>query len=318
MGAPGALIPSEVPSSFLLNTAVEARGLSDSTAAVNNLNLVFDKVVGLDDNIRSIVEVSGAFDSNLKEAKSLRQQVKQANEIAVRSDLSEKSDYTFEKPFKSEYSLHDCSPSSAEEASLAQEKKVKDVSKYVISAAKDPEFAQKLHAVLLESGASPPADLFVNMSPSILRGKTLLELVQPVRREFFCLGDFYNPESHRPSNEKPILCQSGVQSLNDCEKREHDVDNVTRQRIVDANVPFSSQPNAENIFLAVNESNKVTTSGATGVALFSIFFLQWTKELRVRVLLKVVVLLQVIKLDQVMNPVLNWKLPRDYVVLVIA
>lgn len=38
--------------------------------------------------------------------------------------------------------------------------RVKNVSKYVLSAAKDPEFAQKLHNVLVESGALPPPDLF--------------------------------------------------------------------------------------------------------------------------------------------------------------
>ncbi|XP_021739006.1 probable serine/threonine-protein kinase SIS8 [Chenopodium quinoa] len=261
MGAPGALIPSEVPSSLLLDTTLEARGLSDSTAAVNNLSLVLDKVVRLDGDLRNIVEVPEVFGSNLKEAASLSPQAKQVNEIAVRSDLSEKSDYTFEQSFRPEYNFYDCSPSSVEEASLAQEKKVKDVSKYVISAAKDPEFAQKLHAVLLESGASPPADLFMDMSPSILRDKRLLELIQPVRRELLC----YNPEGHRPSYEMPIVCNSGVQTFNHCEKREQNVDNATQQHSQqDANAPFSPKPNAENTVLAATESNKMTTSGATG------------------------------------------------------
>lgn len=42
--------------------------------------------------------------------------------------------------------------------------KVNDVSKYVVTAAKNPEFARKLHAVLTESGASPPLDLFSNLN----------------------------------------------------------------------------------------------------------------------------------------------------------
>lgn len=261
MGAPGALIPSEVPSSLLLDTALEARGLSDSTAAVNNLSLVFDKVVALDGNIGNIIEVPEVFGSNLKQAASLSRQAKQANQIAVRSDLSERSDYAFEKPLRSEYSLYDCSPSSVKEASLAQEKKVKDVSKYVISAAKDPEFAQKLHAVLLESGASPPADLFVDMSPTILREKSLLELVQPARSEIFCPGEFCNSEGRRPSYGMPILGHSGMQSLNGCEKCEQNSDNATQQQLLlDAKVPFSPESNA----VLVAESNKMTTSGAIG------------------------------------------------------
>ncbi|KAK9148980.1 hypothetical protein Scep_007737 [Stephania cephalantha] len=41
----------------------------------------------------------------------------------------------------------------------------KDVSKYVINAAQNPEFAQKLcMLVLLQSGASPPPDLFSDLA----------------------------------------------------------------------------------------------------------------------------------------------------------
>ncbi|KAG9154067.1 hypothetical protein Leryth_000570 [Lithospermum erythrorhizon] len=47
----------------------------------------------------------------------------------------------------------------ANKASTAERKQVNDISEYVISASKDPEFAKKLHDVLLESGAAPPRDL---------------------------------------------------------------------------------------------------------------------------------------------------------------
>jgi hypothetical protein len=44
-------------------------------------------------------------------------------------------------------------------------KKVKDVSEYMISAAKEnPQLAEKIHAVLLESGVVPPPDLFSEAS----------------------------------------------------------------------------------------------------------------------------------------------------------
>ncbi|XP_057523598.1 serine/threonine-protein kinase EDR1 [Amaranthus tricolor] len=239
MGAPGTLIPSEVPSSLLLDTALEARGLSNCTA-VNNLSLAFDNVIGFDGNIRDIVVVPEAFGSNL-EGSALDAEAKQVNEINVKSDLCDISDYAFVKPVRSEYSLSEFSSSSVEEASLAQEKKVQDVSKYVISAAKDPEFAQKLHAVLLESGASPPADLFVDMSPSILREKRLIEVVQPTRQETLCYGDSYN-----------------------CDMPDHSADYVTRQCLqLGPNLPCFPRPNAESV-LAVTESDKMTTNGGAG------------------------------------------------------
>ncbi|GMH16681.1 hypothetical protein Nepgr_018522 [Nepenthes gracilis] len=57
--------------------------------------------------------------------------------------------------------------------------KVKSVSKYVISAVKNLEFAPKLHAVLLESGASPPPDLFLDIASDIGSKQKLLEQAQP-------------------------------------------------------------------------------------------------------------------------------------------
>ena len=55
------------------------------------------------------------------------------------------------------------SPPSSEMGSTpaVRRKKVKDVSEYMISAAKEnPQLAEKIHAVLLESGVVPPPDLF--------------------------------------------------------------------------------------------------------------------------------------------------------------
>jgi hypothetical protein len=55
------------------------------------------------------------------------------------------------------------SPPSSEMGSTpaVRRKKVKDISEYMISAAKEnPQLAEKIHAVLLESGVVPPPDLF--------------------------------------------------------------------------------------------------------------------------------------------------------------
>nr|CAB3467591.1 unnamed protein product [Digitaria exilis] len=55
------------------------------------------------------------------------------------------------------------SPPSSETSNTpaVRRKKVKDVSEYMISAAKEnPQIAEKIHAVLLESGVVPPPDLF--------------------------------------------------------------------------------------------------------------------------------------------------------------
>ncbi|KAI4377536.1 hypothetical protein MLD38_015142 [Melastoma candidum] len=50
--------------------------------------------------------------------------------------------------------------STRADANVSRATKVENISEYVVSASKDPEFAHKLRAVLVESGASPPPDLF--------------------------------------------------------------------------------------------------------------------------------------------------------------
>uniref|UniRef100_A0A7N0UGS2 non-specific serine/threonine protein kinase n=1 Tax=Kalanchoe fedtschenkoi TaxID=63787 RepID=A0A7N0UGS2_KALFE len=70
-------------------------------------------------------------------------------------------------PSKPGYPMHARSPSWTEGLSspAVRRMKVKDVSQYMIDAAKEnPELAQKLHNVLLESGVVAPANLFSEIS----------------------------------------------------------------------------------------------------------------------------------------------------------
>jgi len=270
MGAPGTLIPAEVPSSLLLDTALEARGFSNSTAAVNNLSLVFDKVVGLTGAITDLVKTPESCGSNLNDGASLSTQATQENPVCVKSDVTEKSEEELEKSFRSEISLCDGLQSPVEKASLAQEKKVKDVSKYVISAAKDPEFAQKLHAVLLESGAAPPADLFLNINPYILGEKKFLEQVQLSGREFLQSGASYSAQDYRSNNEMLLLCSSGAQPLNLCDdKGESSMGCFPGQQLLPAaKVPCSSlglEPEGRNGDLVAVEASRLITTGATNI-----------------------------------------------------
>ncbi|KAH9601927.1 hypothetical protein KSS87_003768 [Heliosperma pusillum] len=262
MGAPGTLIPSEVPSSLLLDAALEARGLSDSCAAVNNLSLVFDKMVGLDGRIPDMVGVPNVYGSDFNNEYSLKAQAELERDIAARLDITDSCEHASEKPIRSALSVNDCSPSAVEEASLAQEKKVKDVSKYVISAAKDPEFAQKLHAVLLESGASPPADLFVDMNPDILGRKTLLDLAKPVGHEILFSKASYNKEDYKSNYDLSLLSQSVFHPLNYCDnKQEQILENLADQPLqLDLSCASSPQPEREDV---ISAADKIMISDAT-------------------------------------------------------
>ncbi|KAK9742015.1 hypothetical protein RND81_03G143300 [Saponaria officinalis] len=280
MGAPGTLIPSEVPSSLLLDTALEARALSDSSAAVNNLSLVFDKMVQLEGRIPDLAGAPNVYGSDSKNASSLNTQTELVQDVAVRSDMNETSEYAFENPIRSEISVYDCSPSAVEEASLAQEKKVKDVSKYVISAAKDPEFAQKLHAVLLESGASPPADLFVNMNPDILGRKTLFDLVQPMGHEILHSKASYNKEDYKSNYDIPFLSQSEFLPLNYCDNKQEQVQKNTAEHQLQLDLNCASSPRPHQDGSVISEANRIisTDDSSCAVDCRDGFFFQGSRE----------------------------------------
>ncbi|KAK8660795.1 hypothetical protein V6N13_051704 [Hibiscus sabdariffa] len=153
MGAPGTLIPAEVPSCHLLNSALDVRGFADRTEASQSPSFLLDKGSGN-------LAVSGALDMGPKVGSWANEEEMNHAERAV----FERFEQEFGKLLPSTPKSTENVSGIHEKPSSAQKRKVKNVSKYVISAAKDPEFAQKLHAVLMESGASPPPDLFMDIN----------------------------------------------------------------------------------------------------------------------------------------------------------
>ncbi|KAF3785792.1 Serine/threonine-protein kinase [Nymphaea thermarum] len=82
-----------------------------------------------------------------------------SRDIGVETSQAEMFEHEFGKLLPSLDSS--CKSLARREAETpVQQMKVKDVSTYVISSAQNPQFAQKLDAVLLENEASPPSDLF--------------------------------------------------------------------------------------------------------------------------------------------------------------
>ncbi|XP_022754663.1 serine/threonine-protein kinase EDR1-like [Durio zibethinus] len=175
MGAPRRLIPAEVPSCHLLNSAVDVRGFFDLTEASNGSCLLVDKGIGN-------VAVSAALDTGpkvgaMRSAEFISSQTTEDEKNIAGRAVFEWSEQEFGELLPSAPKHSESFSGILEKPSSAQKRKVKNVSKYVISAAKDPEFAQKLHAVLLESGASPPPDLFTDINSQDLGEESMPEQV---------------------------------------------------------------------------------------------------------------------------------------------
>ncbi|XP_030490801.2 probable serine/threonine-protein kinase SIS8 isoform X2 [Cannabis sativa] len=159
MGAPGTLIPAEVPSSQLPSSFLDIRSLADVTVMPTGLRMLHDE------GVETPLSKDGSSRSD--EALFLDTQATEDARRLVEENQNERCENEFAKYFPSPQRSGQSSLVAGGKASSAQKKRVKNVSKYVISAAKDPEFAQKLHAVLLESGATPPPDLFSDIPQDV-------------------------------------------------------------------------------------------------------------------------------------------------------
>ncbi|XP_047319996.1 serine/threonine-protein kinase EDR1-like [Impatiens glandulifera] len=160
MGAPGILVPAEVPSTQLQTSGSYISHVPEYRTSVPELSLPIKESGAL---VVSTNSTTGA--TSLEE--SLLNLLPQSNGVANINQQNEEERFECEfgrlSPLPCRWSKGGPTPFGSTSDSDAQKMKVSDVSRYVISAAKDPEFAQKLHAVLLESGASPPPDLFSNI-----------------------------------------------------------------------------------------------------------------------------------------------------------
>ncbi|GAB4854439.1 hypothetical protein Ancab_023022 [Ancistrocladus abbreviatus] len=259
MGAPGALIPPEVPRGLLLDTALGARALSDTSESVNKLSLVLNIVTEIQVASPDIFEIPEACSSTVEEARSIDCQPKEPSEIFVQSNPSDKSGHESGQLFPSEYRSIEVSPGS-EESLLAQEQKVKDVSKYVISAAKNPEFAQKLHAVLVECGTSPPADLFSDITRDIYSEQKLCKQIQSEKGEDMDFRTSCNPGKYWSNSELSLLPPSGG--------RPFGYDDTLGLAVMDSTghqlelIPLCCESNNEGIQLVTSEANKMNLTGA--------------------------------------------------------
>ncbi|KAE8689103.1 Detected protein of confused Function [Hibiscus syriacus] len=168
MGAPGTLIPAEVPSCQLLRSALDVRGFNEAS---QGSCLVFDKEI---ENLAASAALNmGIKTGAMRAAEFASSQTNEDGRGLARRDAAERTEQELGKLLSSAPNYSDSFSGIHEKPSSAQKRKVKNVSKYVISAAKDPEFAQKLHAVLLESGASPPPDLFMDISSQDLSEQSM-------------------------------------------------------------------------------------------------------------------------------------------------
>lgn len=212
MGAPGILIPAEVPNNQLPNFGFDIRSFVDVIGTAKDMSLADDggtRTLAVPPDLDRVLEC-GSSKSDEASALGIQTEVNQ----------TERFEYQWDKLLPSLHKSCETSSGTHGKASSAQKKKVKDVSKYVISAAKNPEFAQKLHAVLLESGASPPPDLFSDINPQDLGEQKVLEPNDMVNSRSIENEVQCGPDKFLSNHEQSLVPYTRVELLNNvnCDK----------------------------------------------------------------------------------------------------
>ncbi|KAJ6435157.1 hypothetical protein OIU84_000391 [Salix udensis] len=262
MGAPGTLIPPEVPSSHLPTAGFDISGFGSLTETPKDSTMLMGEGSG----VPAVSPILDRGSSTSGEGLYVSIQTNENDLKLVEKNQIEKFEYDFGK----------LSLSGSEKPSSAQKIKVKNVSKYVISAAKNPEFAQKLHAVLLESGASPPADLFSDMN---LGESKLLEKVHPENRVnlgdqlLCCLDDMLigHEQSLVSLNTEDIL--NNIRCDYEQERfAEGSADELRKLNVNISNSDFSfpSDVTSEGFVLVNNRTNEKLQIDTSGLDMASI------------------------------------------------
>ncbi|KAK6236742.1 hypothetical protein QUC31_020538 [Theobroma cacao] len=256
MGAPGTLIPAEVPSCHILNSALDVRGFADLSEASQVSSLLLDKGTG---NLAvSAAPNMGPKVGATRSVEFISSQTNEDERNLTGRAVSERSEQEFGKLLPSAPKSSESSSGIHEKPSSAQKRKVKNVSRYVISAAKDPEFAQKLHAVLLESGASPPPDLFMDINSHDLGEKSMIEQVNLVQGTN--VDDAARGPCNKLSRNEQCLVSFGMETsenTNSNTRQKHMAKQQTEleTNVIKTNVASPSDATSEGFLLVSNTTN---------------------------------------------------------------
>ncbi|PUZ74717.1 hypothetical protein GQ55_1G088200 [Panicum hallii var. hallii] len=146
MGAPGTLIPSDISGSQFQDSNNSQLGSDAIEESVAELCLALEQINGGYEN-RNDIGGSSSDHSSI---------------LALTSNLADFSQAELKQNVISEEDL---------EGEISEHIKVNDVSKYVVPEVVDPQFAQNLHDLLLESGALLPADLLPDQNSHKIHDK---------------------------------------------------------------------------------------------------------------------------------------------------
>uniref|UniRef100_A0A0A9DS32 Protein kinase family protein n=1 Tax=Arundo donax TaxID=35708 RepID=A0A0A9DS32_ARUDO len=154
MGAPGTLIPSDISGSQFQDSNDSQLNSDAIEESVAELCLALEQINGGHENRNDSGGSSSDHCSVLALATSQLVDLSQADNSFERNVISEKGQLNVLNI----------------EGDISEQMKVNDVSNYIVSEVVDPQFAQNLHDLLLESGALLPTDLLSDQDSRHVNG----------------------------------------------------------------------------------------------------------------------------------------------------
>ncbi|KAI9118291.1 hypothetical protein K1719_010623 [Acacia pycnantha] len=206
MGAPGALIPAEVPSSQLQNYSLPVRGCADIVGVPKDTHLMLDdgsRMLAVSSDLGRCSTVGNTWPEELINVGSRKIPVER---ISVGVNPRDRFGHEFGNHLQS---VHKSGESSSHaKASPAEKKQVKDVSK-------GPGFAQKLHTVQLENCALPSSELFSHKNSQNTAQDKVFEDFPQVSENNFETSVQAGPDNALSSYEKSVKSPQVVSSASD-------------------------------------------------------------------------------------------------------
>ncbi|KAJ9549470.1 hypothetical protein OSB04_022013 [Centaurea solstitialis] len=210
MGAPGTLIPAEVQSCNLPSFGLDMRSVARGAESFEHSS----PLIEIDTDLVSVApqpnNVAKVGTPSFEVAPITSLQSRAQDGKVRRRNQTEKFEYDFGELLPSLGRSHEGPSGAGGRNSPAQKLQVKNVSKCVISAAKNPEFAQKLHAVLLNGGGTS-SDSHLNVNNQEGEGQ-VCATVHLLDADMLNVGDQQGPALIMPYNEERFSPLTGVEA----------------------------------------------------------------------------------------------------------
>ncbi|KAK6129537.1 hypothetical protein DH2020_036722 [Rehmannia glutinosa] len=264
MGAPGTLIPAEVPSAHHQNFGLDARSLATVAGNDSKICTISDQGARIRSLLPSVDETpkisSSSSESSAIAIESNRKARRITGNFQTEQLEHDRGDLYVPREGVCEESLHAVKIKSSE-----RDSHIEDVSCYASGAANEPEFSRELRTMCSQKCASGPKNVFPNVSHDFREDK-VLERNGLRRRDR--VVDQCHAEINKTKNEHSIVPFTGLQLFDmSCNSRKHPAEGLRTNLFKlesEGHNPSLNIPREQNVF--VNDRNdEVITHDDTAV-----------------------------------------------------